>query len=89
MTKLKGWNTLAATVLAMAALTAGVARADDKSAVHRIKHVWVITLENEGYDTTFGPTSKAPYLSKTLVSQGVLLPNTMAPATSVWITISR
>ncbi len=39
----------------------------------RIKHVFVIVLENEGFNTTFGPTSKAPYLSKTLVQQGVLL----------------
>ena len=40
---------------------------------HRIKHVFVIVLENEGYDVTFGPNSKAPYLSKTLPAQGVLL----------------
>jgi hypothetical protein len=33
----------------------------------------VIVLENEGFDVTFGPSSKAPFLSKTLVSQGVLL----------------
>ena len=39
----------------------------------RIGHVFVIVLENEGYDVTFGPGSKAPYLSQTLVSQGVLL----------------
>ncbi|HZV88620.1 MAG TPA: alkaline phosphatase family protein [Candidatus Binatus sp.] len=39
----------------------------------RIKHVFVIVLENEGFDVTFGPNSKAPFLSKTLVSQGVLL----------------
>jgi phosphatidylinositol-3-phosphatase len=41
---------------------------------HRINHVFVIVLENEGYDTTFGPKSAAPYLSKTLTAQGVLLP---------------
>jgi hypothetical protein len=40
---------------------------------HRIKHVFVIVLENEGFDVTFGPNSKAPYLSQTLTSQGVLL----------------
>lgn len=33
----------------------------------------MIVLENEGFDTTFGPQSKAPYLSKTLTSAGVLL----------------
>ncbi len=39
-----------------------------------IKHVFVIVLENKDYDATFGPGSKAPYLAKTLVSQGQLLP---------------
>jgi hypothetical protein len=39
----------------------------------RIKHVFVIVLENEGFAVTFGPNSKAPYLSQTLPSQGVLL----------------
>lgn len=38
-----------------------------------IKHVFVIVLENEGYDTTFGPASKAPYLAQTLPAAGVLL----------------
>lgn len=38
-----------------------------------IKHVFVIVLENEGYDTTFGPNSKAPYLSQSLTAHGVLL----------------
>jgi hypothetical protein len=37
------------------------------------KHVFVIVLENEGFDTTFGPQSKAPYLSQTLTKAGVLL----------------
>ncbi|MGA9917294.1 MAG: phosphoesterase, partial [Paraburkholderia sp.] len=32
----------------------------------QIKHVFVITLENENYATTFGANSKAPYLSQTL-----------------------
>jgi phospholipase C len=52
--------------------SAGPARADFDSP---IRHVFVIVLENEGFDTTFGPNSKAPYLSKTLTSQGVLLQN--------------
>jgi phospholipase C len=38
-----------------------------------IKHVFVIVLENKGFDTTFGPSSQAPYLSQTLTSQGQLL----------------
>ncbi|MDN4644889.1 alkaline phosphatase family protein [Arthrobacter sp. PsM3] len=37
------------------------------------KHVFVINLENKGYDETWGPASAAPYLSRTLRAQGVLL----------------
>lgn len=40
---------------------------------HAIDHVFVITLENEGFDTTFGPASQAPYLAKDLPGMGVLL----------------
>src|SRR6202047_3380164 len=39
----------------------------------KIGHVFVIVLENEGFDVTFGPNSLAPFLSKTLPSQGVML----------------
>jgi hypothetical protein len=46
---------------------------DSADLLHRIKHVFVIVLENEGFDVTFGPNSKAPFLSQTLPSQGVLL----------------
>ncbi|GAA2746336.1 alkaline phosphatase family protein [Terrabacter aerolatus] len=38
-----------------------------------IKHVFVINIENKGYDRTWGAGSAAPYLSQTLRSQGVLL----------------
>lgn len=41
--------------------------------IQSIKHVFVITLENENYATTFSATSKAPYLSKTLTAQGAHL----------------
>jgi len=54
-------------------LAAADEHSDDSRRHAEIKHVFVIVLENEGYDVTFGATSKAPYLSKTLTSQGVLL----------------
>jgi phosphatidylinositol-3-phosphatase len=38
-----------------------------------VGHVFVINLENKGYDQTWGPASVAPYLSRTLRAQGVLL----------------
>jgi hypothetical protein len=46
---------------------------ENEGGSHRIKHVFVITLENENYDATFGATSKAPYLAHSLTSQGALL----------------
>src|SRR5437879_1206636 len=39
----------------------------------RIKHVWVIVLENEGYAATFGEPNADPYLAQTLPSEGALL----------------
>ena len=38
-----------------------------------IRHVFVIVMENKGYDETFGPNSKAPYFSGTLTKKGQLL----------------
>lgn len=38
-----------------------------------IRHVFVINLENEGFNSTFQPNSPAPYLAKTLRSRGMLL----------------
>lgn len=40
-----------------------------------IKHVWVIQMENEGFDQTFGNPSGEPYLATTLPSMGALLEN--------------
>ena len=37
------------------------------------RHVFVLNLENKGYDETWGPDSPAPYLSRTLRARGVLL----------------
>jgi hypothetical protein len=60
--------TISANVASSAAPASGV-RGDASP----IKHVFVIVLENEAYKTAFGPASKAPYLARTLTSQGVLL----------------
>jgi hypothetical protein len=40
-----------------------------------IKHVLVIDLENENFDSSFGPASPARYLNDVLVPQGQLLTN--------------
>jgi hypothetical protein len=84
MKQLNGWRAGVAMLGVMLMTTApifsaGEARADrgdrddDNDGRSRIKHVFVIVLENEGFDTTFGSQSKAPYLSQTLTRAGVLL----------------
>lgn len=59
----------------LAAASQATARDRDHDRDGRIGHVFVIVLENEGFDVTFGANSPAPFLSKTLPSQGVLLKN--------------
>jgi hypothetical protein len=46
--------------------------------VPKIRHVWVIVLENEGYASTFGEPAADPYLASTLPAQGALLENYFA-----------
>ena len=50
--------------------TAAAARASKRP----IRHVFVIVLENESASSTFGPHPPAPYLAKTLRSQGAFVP---------------
>jgi phosphatidylinositol-3-phosphatase len=38
-----------------------------------IRHVFLIVLENEGFDRIFGPKSESPYLGKVLARRGALL----------------
>src|SRR5256885_16616620 len=38
-----------------------------------IKHVFIIVLENQGFDTTFNKHSRAPYLADTLRKAGAFL----------------
>ncbi len=40
-----------------------------------VKHVFLVVLSDEGATAAFGPTSPAPYLAKTLPSEGELLEN--------------
>lgn len=39
----------------------------------RVRHVFVIVLENKSYDDTFGTSKQDPYLTKTLVPAGAML----------------
>lgn len=38
-----------------------------------VRHVFIIVLENENYDTSFGANAPAPYLAKSLPGMGALL----------------
>jgi hypothetical protein len=44
-------------------------------ALPKVKHVFLIVLNGQGYDATYGDGSKAPYLSTTLRKQGELITN--------------
>ena len=72
---------LSVTVLASASPAATTARAqspaDDGLGVPagKIKHVWLIILENKSYDATFTGLNNNTFLWQTLPSQGVLLKN--------------
>jgi hypothetical protein len=57
----------------LVAFACTLALAQGASALPTIKHVFIVVLENQDYNTSFGSDSKAPYLSKTLPSQGQLL----------------
>ncbi len=45
----------------------------DAATVPSIRHVFVIVLENEGFDTTFRPGSHAPYLADSMPAAGAEL----------------
>jgi hypothetical protein len=61
-------------LLLLLAFTATVAaQPADAPAPRAIRHVFLIVLENEGFEQTFGPDSPAPYLARALTRQGVLL----------------
>jgi phospholipase C len=71
---LLGLTLVAAVVLVIARGADGAtATAPVSGYVPPVKHVFVINIENKGYDSTWGPSSAAPYLAKTLRSKGVLL----------------
>ncbi len=74
-----GMRTWALAVLALAAAamsSAGVARthADGLTTqAARIRHVFIIVLENKNYADTFGTSTQDPYLRQSLVPMGALL----------------
>jgi phosphatidylinositol-3-phosphatase len=45
------------------------------AAVAHYDHVFIVVLENENAEATFGPNTRIPYLAKTLASKGAYVPN--------------
>ncbi len=72
-TRIGRW--LAAIVAGVSVLAGVVACGgnSDDSGAQRVKHVFVITLENKNYADTFGTSTQDPYLQKTLPGMGALL----------------
>src|SRR3954464_6970384 len=66
-------------VAVIAALAAGVVGATAQSSgtatLPHLKHVFIVVLENENADETFGPNSEIPYLAQTLKKMGAFVPN--------------
>jgi Phosphoesterase family. len=59
-------------LLALGVLLA-CSRATEPAKLPPVKHVFVIVLENKGFETTFGPGTKAPYFADTLAKAGAFL----------------
>jgi hypothetical protein len=65
---------LASALLGAALLTTPAGAAGTKPFKQpRVRHVWVIVLENQSYASTFGEPTADPYLAQTLPAQGALL----------------
>jgi phosphatidylinositol-3-phosphatase len=59
--------------LALCAIAASSAPAG--AVVPHVNHVFIVVLENENADETFGTNSQIPYLAQTLTSKGAYVPN--------------
>jgi len=66
--RFRAW--LACLLFAALASSAAAQAAEPSLPIH---HIFVIVLENEGYDKTFGAKTEAPYLARSLPSRGALL----------------
>lgn len=59
--------------LSILVLLANVGSAQSRRAPAPVRHVFIIVLENHGFDTTFSAGSSAPYLADSLVQRGAFL----------------
>lgn len=60
-------------IFAAALLAAADCASAPRTPTSSIEHVFIILLENKGFDTTFRAGTDAPYLADTLTKQGALL----------------
>jgi phospholipase C len=78
MTRRIGILATASALVAALAATGAAGRAIAATPTWRppsVRHVFVVNLENKGYDAAFGASSPARYLSRTLRQKGQLLDN--------------
>jgi phosphatidylinositol-3-phosphatase len=76
MKRMRTWAVAVLAAVSAMMATSGTARTPlDKVATQaaRIRHVFIIVLENKNYTDTFGTSTQDPYLQKTLVPMGALL----------------
>ncbi len=69
---------LASALLALACCLAAAGAAQARTRpfkLPKVKHVFVIVLENQSWESTFGDPEADPYLAQTLPAQGALLEN--------------
>jgi len=66
---------LATAALLALALGAAAQPTSAQARLPRVRHIFVIVLENQSYAKTFGNPAADPYLAETLPSQGALLEN--------------
>ncbi len=48
---------------------------EEEAALPEIKHAWLIVLGENSYESTYGASAAASYLTRTLPKQGLLIPN--------------
>jgi len=72
----------AALALALAGMAYGAAPAAPRAGRPPVRHVFVLLLENQSYESAFGGSSPAPYLARTLPARGALLTRFFAIAHS-------
>jgi hypothetical protein len=76
MAKRRFWSWVPFALCIATATATSVGRTHDDrvtTAAGRVKHVFIIVLENKNYGDTFGTSTQDPYLQKTLVPMGGLL----------------